>query len=244
MRPDPSQGVFETMLVRQGRVHALGPHLARLSHSVGALYGMSLPRDLPGRVRDHSAGLPGEHRLRVDAVPGQTVEITTRPVAPGYRHPVTLEPFVIPGGLGPHKWRDRRSLDIAARYRGATLTRGARAGAGAGAGAGWETAPLLIDADGTVLEAAWGNLWLLEGDRLVTPPADGRILPGVTRALLLARAPSLGLRAAEEPITLERARAAPVAFATSAIRLAVPVGIAGTPAPPAAPVDRIRAALS
>ncbi len=54
---------------------------------------------------------------------------------------------------------------------------------------GREQAPLLVDADGTVLEAAWGNVWVLEGDALLTPPADGRILPGVTRSLLLELAP-------------------------------------------------------
>jgi branched-subunit amino acid aminotransferase/4-amino-4-deoxychorismate lyase len=95
-----------------------------------------------------------------------------------------------------------------------------------------------------VLEAAWGNVWLLEDHgRLLTPPADGRILPGVTRALLLELAPSLGLEAREEPITIERARAAPIVFVTSAIRLAVPAGLAGLPASPGAPVDRIRSAL-
>ena len=95
-----------------------------------------------------------------------------------------------------------------------------------------------------VLEAAWGNFWLLEGDALITPPADGRILPGVTRAVLLELAPSLGLHPREEPITLHRARAAAVTFATSAIRLAVPAGLGGGAAPPAAVVDRIRLALA
>jgi para-aminobenzoate synthetase/4-amino-4-deoxychorismate lyase len=210
------------MLVRDGRIHAAPRHLDRLAHSVSALYATPLPRDLARRVRAEAAPLRGEHRLRVDVIPGAQPTITTGPVAPGGRAPVTLEPLVIPGGLGPHKWRDRRLLD-------------ARRAA---------PAPLLLDADHTVLEAAWGNFWLLEGDRLITPPADGRILPGVTRALLLERAASLGLRAAEEPISLERARAAEVTFATSAIRLAVAAGIANRPAPPPAPVDRIRTALS
>jgi para-aminobenzoate synthetase/4-amino-4-deoxychorismate lyase len=124
--------------------------------------------------------------------------------------------------LGPHKWRDRRLLDARPA----------------------EPAPLLLDADHTVLEAAWGNFWLLEGDRLITPPADGRILPGVTRGLLLERAASLGLRGVEEPVSLARARAAEVTFATSAIRLAVPAALSGSSAPPPAPVNRIRAALS
>jgi branched-subunit amino acid aminotransferase/4-amino-4-deoxychorismate lyase len=95
-----------------------------------------------------------------------------------------------------------------------------------------------------VLEGAWGNLWVLEGDTLVTPPADGRILPGVTRALLLELAPALGYHAREAPVSLERARRAPATFMTSAIRLAVPATLATCPAPArAADVHRICTAL-
>jgi para-aminobenzoate synthetase/4-amino-4-deoxychorismate lyase len=229
VRPERSLGVFETMLVRDGRVHAQHRHLDRLAHSVIALYGMRLPRALRGRVRTEAAGLSGQHRLRVDVIPGADVSITTTVVAAGPRPPVTLEPFVVAGGLGPHKWRDRSLLDIASRYRGAISSH--------------EQVPLLIDSDGMVLEAAWGNFWVLEGDALITPPADGRILPGVTRSLLLELAPSLGLDPREEPISLHRARAAPCAFATSAIRLAVPATLHGSPAAPAALVHRLRTAL-
>ncbi len=217
------------MLVRDGRVHAAHRHLDRLASSVGALYGMRLPRDLASRVDTEAAGLGGEHRLRVDVVPGEAVTITTGPVAAGSRRPVALMPFVMAGGLGAHKWRDRRLLEVAPRYRGAI--------------SGCETVPLLVDSDGTVLEAAWGNVWVHDADALITPPADGRILPGVTRSLLLELAPSLGLDGREEPISLHRARAAPVTFVTSAIRLAVPATLQGSAAAPAALVDRIRAAL-
>jgi para-aminobenzoate synthetase / 4-amino-4-deoxychorismate lyase len=213
--------VFETMLVRDGRVHARQRHLDRLAHSIAALGGMRLPTDLGDRVAARADGLTGEHRLRIDVVPGEQIAISAHAVAPGYRRPVTVEPVVVPGGLGPHKWRDRRLL--AARPA--------------------NPAPLLIDADGSVLEAAWGNVWLLEGDALSTPPADGRILPGVTRALLLELAPSLGLRAHEEPISLDRARHAPLMFVTSAIRLAVPATLAGAAARPASAVQRIQTAL-
>ena len=151
-------------------------------------------------------------------------------MADGHRRAVTLEPLVVPGGLGAHKWRDRRLLDIATRYRG-TMS-------------GQEHAPLLVDSDGGVLEAAWGNVWVLEDDALITPLADGRILPGVTRALLLELAPSLGLHPREEPISLHRLKAAPIAFATSAIRLAVPVAVGGGTASHAPEVDRLQGALA
>jgi len=228
VRPDRDYGVFETMLVRDGRILSARGHLARLAHSIGALYGMRLPADTHERLPAEAAPLAGEHRLRIDLIPGEDASITTVPVAAGSRHPVALEPFVVPGGLGPHKWRDRRLLDIAPRCRAIS---------------GHEAVPLLVDADDTVLEAAWGNIWLVEGDRLITPPTDGRILPGVTRAVLLELAPSLGLRPREEPISLYRARAAPCAFATSAIRLAVPATLRGNAAAPAALVGRIRTAL-
>ena len=222
MLPDRALGVFETMLVGDGRVHERRRHLDRLGHSIGALYGMPLPPDLDARLDDAAAGLAGEHRLRLDAVPGAAISVSIRPVAAGFRRPVRLEPLVVPGGLGSHKWRDRRMLDARPA----------------------DPAPLLIDADETVLEAAWGNFWLLEDDTLVTPPADGRILPGVTRAVVLELAPSLGLRPREEPITLHRARAAPVTFTTSAIRLAVAATLTGRPGPLTARVDRIRTALA
>jgi para-aminobenzoate synthetase/4-amino-4-deoxychorismate lyase len=212
------------MLVRDGRVHALQRHLDRLAHSAGALYGMRLPRDLRARAHAEASGLAGEHRLRIDVVPATGVSITTGAVAAGSRQSVALEPLVVPGGLGQHKWRDRRLLDSSG-FNGVPT-------------------PLLVDADGAVLEAAWGNFWVLDGDALITPPTDGRILPGVTRSLLLELAPSLGLGVCEEPIGLHDAQTAPVTFATSAIRLAVPATLHGTAAAPTARVDHIRTALA
>jgi para-aminobenzoate synthetase/4-amino-4-deoxychorismate lyase len=219
------------MLVRDGRVQAQQRHLDRLAHSIGALYGLRLPAGIGDRLRTEAAALTGEHRLRVDVVPGEEVAVGTAAVASGYRRPVALEPIVVPGGLGPHKWRDRGLLlAVAARYRGAI--------------SGCEQVPLLVDADGNALEGAWGNFWLLDGDALITPPADGRILPGVTRALLLELAPALGYHAREEPIALQRAHRAPVTFMTSAIRLAVPAALSGRTASPSAVVDRIGTALA
>jgi para-aminobenzoate synthetase/4-amino-4-deoxychorismate lyase len=73
---------------------------------------------------------------------------------------------------------------------------------------------LLVDTDDLVLEAAYANVWIVEGDALVTPPADGRILPGITRAQLLAGHPAT---AREEPIDLPRVRDADAIFLTSSI---------------------------
>ena len=78
--------------------------------------------------------------------------------------------------------------------------------------------PLLVDTDGVVLEAATANVWIAEGDDLITPPADGRILPGTVRAALLASEPG----AREEPIELERLASAESVFLTSSITVRRP----------------------
>ena len=207
MRPDPALGVFDTMLAREGRVQALGPHLDRLSASLRTLYEHELCADLAATVMARAAELSEPHRLRVDAVPGDgelVVTVNSTPVPSGVSDPVTLDRLDMPGGLGAHKWIDRRLLSARQNV-------------------------LLIDGE-HVLEGAWGNVWLLEGDRVVTPADDGRILPGVTRALLLALAPSLGLEAREEPITLTRTTRAEAVFLTSAVRHAVPAGLDATAA--------------
>jgi para-aminobenzoate synthetase/4-amino-4-deoxychorismate lyase len=209
--PDPSLGVFETLLVRDGRVQALDAHADRLAASVAELYGLELPAGFHAGIAQRGSALSGEHRLRVDAIPdaaGLRIDVQTTPLAPAGlgRAALVCRTVLVPGGLGRHKWSDRRRLDALDALIALGDVR---------------VVPLLADRGGDLLEAAWANLWLLEGTRLVTPPADGRLLPGVTRAMLLELAPALGFEARQEPISLTRARAADQAFLTSSLRLAV-----------------------
>jgi para-aminobenzoate synthetase/4-amino-4-deoxychorismate lyase len=95
--------------------------------------------------------------------------------------------------------------------------------------------PLLVYLNGEVLEAAHANVWIREGTTLVTPPLDGRLLPGTVRARLLAQPPH-GHTAREEPVTLERAAAADALLLSSALRGLHPAAPAGDRATPAAPV--------
>jgi para-aminobenzoate synthetase/4-amino-4-deoxychorismate lyase len=201
--PDPARGVFETLLLSDGRVQALAAHIARLAQSVSDLYGATLPPQLADRVRSAARGRPGACRARVDARPsdaGLEVALAVTPVGDAARSVVRCRPVRVAGGIGRHKWADRRLLE--------SLT-------DAGAVA------LIVDRDDQVLEAAWANFWLIEGTALVTAPADGRLLAGVTRALLLELAPSLGLQTRTEPISLARARAADAIFLTSSLRHAL-----------------------
>jgi para-aminobenzoate synthetase/4-amino-4-deoxychorismate lyase len=235
-RPDPARGVFETLLVRDGAVQVLDLHVARLGASVGELYGARLPDDTAARVRSLGVGPSGDHRLRVTAIPdtdGIAIDVSSEPLSlPPPDRPLILTPALIPGGLGRHKWCDRRILDTFDPGNGVSLIVDQRDGEREG--------------DEDVLEAAWANLWIVEGGRLVTPPTDGRILPGVTRAMLLELAPQIGLTAVEEPISLAQLRGAGAIFLTSSLRHAVPAALHGEHPEPHTPdiVKTIREALA
>jgi 4-amino-4-deoxychorismate lyase len=77
---------------------------------------------------------------------------------------------------------------------------------------------LWTNPDGYVLEAPTASIVWLAGDTLCTVPADAGILPGTTAAELLARAPHVGLYAAERMITLDDLRGANAIWLASALR--------------------------
>ncbi|MGZ4172848.1 MAG: aminodeoxychorismate synthase component I [Solirubrobacteraceae bacterium] len=201
-RPDPRAGIFETVLVRDGHALRIESHLARLRASVAGLYGAELPDHLCDDIGAAAAGVEGFARLRVDAVPqaGGMPVVTVSVRALGPTEAVALRSWTIPGGLGAHKWIDRRLIDALE-------------------GAAPVALPLLVDADGQVLEASRASVFALGEDGIVrTPPNDGRILPGVARARMLECAAELGLRVQERPLTLAELRKARGVILTSALR--------------------------
>jgi para-aminobenzoate synthetase/4-amino-4-deoxychorismate lyase len=216
-RPDPALGVFETILVRGGVPIDLRAHLARLERSVEALYGTGLPADLDARIIGVASSSPLQ-RMRVVATAGGA-EVEAEPLdAEPAPDPVVLAPAVLPGGLGAHKWRDRRLLDELAERLDAV--------------------PLIVDLDGDVLEAAYANVFIVEGTHLVTPPLDGRQLPGTVRARVLALHP-----AREERLTLDRIAAADELLLASSIRGVHPARLIDGEEPRFHLGARLRAAL-
>ena len=199
-RPDPRAGVFDTLVARDGRPVAGRLHLARLAASAAARYGLPLPPDAAARL-DAAAADPARRRLRVAARPGPRgrLELAVRatPLASA-RPPVRRTRTTVPGGLGAHKWSDRRLLDLLAD-------------------AVAPDQPLICDLDGHLLEAARANLFIVEDGVLLTPPVAGRLLPGVTRARVLALAAGLGLEARCAAISRRRLLAADEAFVTGSV---------------------------
>jgi para-aminobenzoate synthetase/4-amino-4-deoxychorismate lyase len=206
-RPDPARGLFETMLVLDGWPVELGAHLARLGASLRALYGAPLPADARGLVVQIVRG-EGPARLRLDVAADDdgalAADVRLAPVDeailfPPWERGVEFAPFVVPGGIGAHKWADRRLLE---RLDAAAAPR----------------LSLLLDRDATVLEASRGSVFAVLDGVLVTPAADGRILPGVTRGRVLALAAALGIPTREEVVSFERLRAADEVFLTGGVR--------------------------
>jgi para-aminobenzoate synthetase / 4-amino-4-deoxychorismate lyase len=215
MRPRAAAGVFTSLLVSGGSTRGLADHVARLEASTRQLFGKRLPQSL----HDDLAAIAGEcrsGRLRITARPhggpiqacAEVVPLDRRPAA------VDLRPAVIPGGLGDHKWTDRRLL--------ASLARSTMLGP--------DEHLLIEDANGDVLETDRANIFAVIGGVLCTPPADGRILPGVTRAAILRAASLDGIAVAVTTTTRARLLTASEVFASNAVHGILPVrSITGSP---------------
>ena len=72
--------------------------------------------------------------------------------------------------------------------------------------------------NGVVTECCATNLFAVVGGTLVTHPVGRKVLPGITRAVLLDLARDLGIGAEERPLPLEQARSADEVFITSTTR--------------------------
>jgi para-aminobenzoate synthetase/4-amino-4-deoxychorismate lyase len=119
---------------------------------------------------------------------------------PRWEGGVELRGFRLPGGLGPHKWSDRSPIP--------QFPDGA--------------APLLLSADGDVLEAGTANVFAVLDGALTTPAADGRILPGIARAAAIEIAREAGLEVDERPIAYRELLGATEVFLTGSVRGVVP----------------------
>jgi len=210
-------GVFETLLVLDGRPVEWEAHLARLRASLAVLYPDRNPPDLEvpatDRPWDGSTTRATAEAMRITVARSASGRLTptvaSRP-APG-EFPVqwtgnTPVPSIALGGtpiaggfLGPHKWADRSLLDEV------------QAGLPDGA------LPLIVDGD-EVLEASRANVFAVRDGALFTPPLDGRILPGVTRMRVLQLAATLEIEACEEPLSRGDLRAADEVFLTGSLR--------------------------
>ena len=197
----PHSGVFETVLVVAGEPVELEAHLQRLARSLESIYSQALPGQAEEELR-LAAGEFNLGRLRLTVVP---VEDGLRPdLLAGWVEPeavfpdrgVKLRTHMVDGGLGPHKWFHRPGIERPALG---------------------EAGSLVTDGD-DVLEAGWANVFAVREETLWTPPLDGRLLPGTTRAALLALAAEAEIPIREEPLQTTDLLSADETFLTNSIR--------------------------
>jgi len=210
---DPARGVFETLLVLDGHAVEVDAHVERLAASVSALFDVRLPADARQSIDEGARGLR-QGKLRITVVPNtaghvemavSADEVDSAQVFPSPNRALALRSFVAAGGLGAHKWADRQLLD--------------RFAASAADG----ELPLLLDANGAVLEASRANVFVSRKGTLSTPPADGRIVPGIARRRTIELARAGGQDVREEQLSLDDLFAADEVFLTNSVRGVEPV---------------------
>jgi len=209
--PDPARGLFETLLVHDGRPVRSAPHLDRLEASARELFGRDLPAELPDSIAAAARSLE-LGRMRIDLLPengGLRFEIVTEPIDPAIffsdrEHGADVRTVRHPDWAGAHKWADRDWLESVEAELG-------------------DAVPLILTDEGEVLEAGRANLFVVADGGIATPPADGRILPGTARAATLDLAAELGVPATERRLYVDDLRRADDLFLTSSLRGIRPV---------------------
>ncbi len=223
------RAAFETVRVYGGRAFGLDEHLARLAESAARLGLPALETPDFRELADEAiagAGL-ADAVLRLFHTPGRE----GRGRATALALVATLPP-----GLAELRGRGLRlvslqtGIDPSARASAPWLLGGVKstsyavnmAAAAEAARRGADDAVLLATGD-TVLEGPTANVWWRRERTLYTPGLETGILAGVTRALLLERAESLGYHTLEGVFGLADLCAAEEAFTSSSVREVMPV---------------------
>jgi para-aminobenzoate synthetase / 4-amino-4-deoxychorismate lyase len=181
VRPGPDSraatGVFDTCLLHRGGPVERAEHLARLERSLYELYQAPVPAQA---VRALTHAGPDDacwQRQRIDVAPDGTVRITrseaAEPVCVSEQEGEHACVVMATAGFGPHKWIDRApQAKLEDAHPGRVV--------------------ILADESG-LLESTRANVIGVVDGLVVTPPLDGRILPGVTRTTVLELARDMGL---------------------------------------------------
>jgi len=103
---------------------------------------------------------------------------------------------------------------------------------------------LFVSAEGCVLEGATSNLFALQGDTLVTPPAGELVLAGIMRRQVLGAAAGLGLEVKEHDLLLDELFAADEVFLSNSLIDLLPVSqIEGRPLRRGGLAERLRTTI-
>jgi branched-chain amino acid aminotransferase len=220
-----ADGLFETILVIGGTPFLLDAHLERLARGAESI-GMPCDRDVvlsavrdlagaqaePAVVRVTVTRGAGPRGLRPPAAANPTVFATSAPWSPALAFkPQTLAVSAIRRNASSplSRLKSLSYLDNVLALEDAT-----RGGA---------DDALLLSTNGNVACTSAANLFVVQGDRLSTPPLSDGVLAGTMRACVLALAPDVGLNAEKKSLSLDDVRKADAAFSTNSVRLVSPI---------------------
>jgi branched-chain amino acid aminotransferase len=220
-------GLFETLVARNGRAFMLDAHLDRLLAGAAALRLPIEREQLRRPVEELAAVLPEGGVIRLTV---------TRGAGPrGLRLPVDQAPVVFATASAP--WRPAPELPrvrlatapirrnpSSPLSRHKTLAYLDNVLALQGALDRDADDALLLTTEGRVACASAANLFVIRGRDLLTPPLDDGVLAGVTRGLVLRRlGPVCGLNAREASLSQEALFEADAVFLTNSVALVTEV---------------------
>ncbi len=222
-----ADGVYEVILVIDGRLIDAGPHLDRLERSLREI-SLSFEQSRPAltiimqevirrnRVRDGMIYVQitrgrAERNLAFPRSVRPTVVVTARPMRFDAGAPRGIRVITTPD----IRWArvDIKSIALLPNLLAKN------AAVSAGFDDVW-----FVDRDGFVTEASGANAWIVNRQReLITRPLSTDILHGITRATLLSLVTSCGVKFIERKFSVAEAHAASEAFISSATALLTPV---------------------
>ncbi|MBC6446102.1 aminotransferase class IV [Actinokineospora xionganensis] len=213
--------VFEGIRVYQQdsggvAVWALGPHLDRLRHSCRTMeLDESLCDEVPAIIDEliatQGVAEDGYVRVAVSAVNAGGIDEAAESALTVTITPSGRKRWLAKGEgvrLAVSDWQRPSDAVFPSAAKNISAYAGPRLALTEAKRAGFDSC-VLRTADGLISEAPTATLFLVEdGNRVVTPRLSDNVLPGVTRAWVLAAARALGFSAVEDAVTEERLRAA------------------------------------
>lgn len=217
-------GLFETLRTWNGHATLLDRHLSRMRRSASELKLPLDPEDLPDAEAVaallRADGREGDAALRItmsgglSETRGSVVWMRTFELPPPTPDgtlalaPTSYWPREEHGRLAGHKtlnaWAKRIAYDEVRSW-------------------GWDEALIWSD-ERWCWEGTRTNLFLIEGNTLLTPRFDGPRLPGIMSGLVLERAPALGLEVRDIGVEHHDLIIVDEVFLTNAVRGIIPVG--------------------
>lgn len=209
-------GLFETILIQQGKAQHLALHLARLTDSARAL---GIPCSIPEVIKVIEMGCkscesntPYRMRLNLDewGMPTcQTAPITALADCVKIFWASDIFPNPSSGTLDSGNVLLRHKVSHRPLYEQAWKLAETLGGFDA----------LFINEQGFVTEGGRSSIFIKSGDRLLTPPVSAGLLPGVMRSIILN---DPQLNAHEANLTIDEVRNAKEIMLSNALRGLIP----------------------